>query len=263
MTTNLYSTALKVLIKIKRRLNIVVVGANDGRINDPIYEFAMGMSHKTNMLLIEPNKFLLPYLRESYSSHPSHQITNCAIGQEGELTLYAVKEAWFGRFQPAYAKGWPLYRAATGITSANRDHVERALLREGVNPDDAIETLNVPCQALSPLLSELNWPPSIDVLQIDAEGHDDSVIYASSPQRTRPKLIYFENHNIPQARMDSLVNYLASLDYRTYRMGGDSLSVDSRINPTCTALNGIIVIILAARRLANAIKGQQLERQNG
>ena len=240
MTTNLYSIALNVLIEIKHKLNIVVVGANDGRVNDPIYEFAMGMSSKTNMLLIEPNKFLLPHLQKSYSSHPSHQIANCAIGQEGILTLYAVKANWFDHFQPAYAKGWPQYRAATGITSANKEHVEKALLREGINPDDAIESLNVSCQQLSPLLAALNWPTAIDVLQIDAEGHDDFVIHAANIQSTEPKLIYFENHNIPEERMNALVNYLSSQHYQTYKMGGDSLAVDSRINPLCAAINGAI-----------------------
>jgi FkbM family methyltransferase len=240
MKTNLYSAALKALIEIKHKLNIVVVGANDGRVNDPIYEFAMGMSSETSMLLIEPNKFLLPHLEKSYSSHPSHQIANCAIGQEGVLTLYAVKASWFDRFQPAYAKGWPQYRAATGITSANKEHVEKALIREGINPDDAIESLNVPCQQLSPLLAELSWPTAIDVLQIDAEGYDDSVIHASNIQNTRPRLIYFENHNISEDRMDALVGYLSIQHYRTYKMGGDSLAVDSRINPLCAALNEAI-----------------------
>ena len=240
MTTNLYSTALKALIETKHNLDIVVVGANDGRVNDPIYEFAMEMSGKTNMLLIEPNKFLLPHLQNSYSSHPSHQIANCAIGQEGILTLYAVKANWFDQFQPAYAKGWPQYRAATGITSANKEHVEKALLREGINPDDAIESLNVPCQQLSPLLAALNWPTAIDVLQIDAEGYDDSVIHAANIQNTEPKLIYFENHNIPEKRMDALVSYLSGQHYQTYKMGGDSLAVDSRINPLCAAINEAI-----------------------
>jgi hypothetical protein len=69
-------------------------------------------------------------------------------------------------------------------------------------------------------------------------------------------LIYFENHNIPQARLDSLVKYLAGLDYRTYRMGGDSLSVYSRINPVCITLNGTIAIILLAKRLMRAIKSR-------
>ena len=237
MTTSLYSIALKVLIEINGKLNIVVVGANDGRVNDPIYEFAMEMSSKTNMLLIEPNKFLLPHLRKSYSSHPSYQIANCAIGQGGILTLYAVKANWFDHFQPAYAKGWPQYRAATGITSANKEHVEKALLREGINPDDAIESLNVPCQQLSQLLAALNWPTAIDVLQIDAEGYDDSVIHAANIQDTEPKLIYFENHNISEERMDALVNYLSRHHYQTYKMGGDSLAVDSRVNPLCAAIN--------------------------
>ena len=240
MTTNLYSVALNVLIEVKHKLNIVVVGANDGRVNDPIYDFAMGMSSKTNMLLIEPNKFLLPHLQKSYSSHPSYQIANCAIGQEGVLTLYAVKANWFDHFQPAYAKGWPQYRAATGITSANKEHVEKALLREGINPDDAIESLNVPCQQLSPLLAELSWPSAIDVLQIDAEGYDDSVIHAANIQSTRPSLIYFENHNIPEKRMDLLVNYLYSQHYLTYKMGGDSLAIDSSVNPLSAALNDAI-----------------------
>jgi FkbM family methyltransferase len=240
MTTNLYSVGLQTLVEIKNSLNIIVIGANDGRVNDPIYEFAMKMSSTTNILLIEPNKFLLPHLQKSYSSHPSHQIANCAIGQESILTLYAVKANWFDRFQPAYAKGWPKYRAATGITSANKEHVEKALLREGINPDDAIESLNVPCQQLSPLLAALSWPSTIDVLQIDAEGYDDSVIHASSIQSTRPKLIYFENHNIPKERMEALTNYLSSQYYQIYKLGGDSLAVDSRINPLSAALNEAI-----------------------
>ena len=240
MTKNLYSVALKALIEIQHNLNIVVVGANDGRVNDPIYEFAMDMSSKTNMLLIEPNKFLLPHLQKSYSSHPSHQIANCAIGHESMLTLYAVKSNWFDRFQPAYAKGWPIYRAATGITSANKEHVEKALLFEGINPDDAIESLNVPCQQLSPLLAALNWPSAIDVLQIDAEGYDDSVIHAANIQSTRPKLIYFENRNIPEERINALVNYLSSQHYQTHKIDGDSLAVDSRINTLSAALNEAI-----------------------
>jgi FkbM family methyltransferase len=240
MTTNLYSVALKALVEIQHNLNIVVVGANDGRVNDPIYEFAMRMSSKTNMLLIEPNKFLLPHLQKSYSSHPSYQIANCAIGQEGMLTLYAVKSNWFDRFQPAYAKGWPLYRAATGITSANKEHVEKALLFEGINPDDAIESINVPCQQLSPLLAALNWSSTIDVLQVDAEGCDDSVIHAANIQSTMPKLIYFENRNIPEDRMNALVSYLSSQHYRTHKMGGDSLAVDSRINILSGSVNEAI-----------------------
>jgi FkbM family methyltransferase len=231
MNTNPYLDALQALLENQAHLNIVVVGANDGRFNDPIYEFAIEKRAQTQILLIEPNKFLLPYLEANYSQHPSHQIANCAIGEGGDLILYAVKQEWFSHFQPAYAKGWPPYRAATGITSANREHVQVALQRESLNPDEAIETLTVPCKQLAGLLAEIAWPLSIDVLQIDAEGYDDLVIHAASLQHTTPKLIYFENHNIPTDRLDLLQKHLTQLNYQVHQINGDSLAIHAQIDP--------------------------------
>ena len=251
MLINIYALSLAVLIRLGRRLMIVVVGANDGRFNDPIYGFAMRMAARTSMLLIEPNKFLIPYLQANYQSHPNHKIANCAIGEEGTLTLYAVKPDWIDRYQPAYAEGWPRYRAATGITSANRAHVAEALLREGINSDDAIEMLQAPCHQLSTVLASHGLPAEIDVLQIDAEGYDDAVIHASTIGITKPKLIFFENYNIPQPRMESLSNYLSSENYRLYSLGRDSLAVSSRLHPISIALRGAIAVAQIAARLAH------------
>ncbi len=236
---NKYQLALTTLIGIKYQLNIVIVGANDGKTNDPIYCFAMGRLGATNILLIEPNKLLLPYLQSNYSAHPSHQIANCAIGKEGTLTLYAVKQEVWNRFQPAYAIGWPSYRAATGITSAIKSHLEKALMDQNLDPDSAIDIINIPAKELKTLLEELKWPTPIDVLQIDAEGYDNVVIYNSNLNYTRPKLIYFESHNMSQEKSKSLKQYLSEQQYSTYKVGGDSLAIDSRINPTCISLNAI------------------------
>jgi|GEM_PF-1551589 FkbM family methyltransferase len=257
-----YHVALRTLIEIKHQLNIVVVGANDGKTNDPIYEFVMRRSGATNILLIEPNKPLLPYLQSNYSQHPSHQIVNCAIGKEGTLTLYAVKQEVWNLFQPAYAKGWPSYRAATGITSAIKSHIEEALVRQNLVTDDAIDVLNVPAKELKTLLEELKWPTPIDVLQIDAEGYDDVVIYNSNLSYTRPKLIYFESNNMPKEKGKSLKNYLSKQWYNSYNLGRDTLAVDSRINPTCISLNlimlihsGVELIFRVIRKLSVVMKG--------
>jgi FkbM family methyltransferase len=231
MEVNPYPVALKALLESQAHLNIVVVGANDGRFNDPIYSFVLENRTQTQILLIEPNKFLLPYLEANYSQHPSHQVANCAIGEEGDLILYAVKQEWFSHFQPAYAKGWPPYRAATGITSAHREHLEIALQRESLNPDAAIETLTVPCKQLGSLLTEIAWPSPIDVLQIDAEGYDDAVIYAADLQHTKPKLIYFENHNIQVGRLEILQQYLTHKHYQVHQINGDSLAVHAQMAP--------------------------------
>ncbi len=249
-----YSIALKALIGIEHRLNIVIVGANDGKTNDPIYNFTMAKSGKTHVLLIEPNTALLPYLHESYSSHPHHHIANCAIGEDGVLTLYAIKEDWWSNFQPDYAKDWPLYRAATGITSASREHLEASIAAHSdLDFNQVIDILNVPSSTLKTLLTRLNWPTPIDVLQIDAEGHDDSVIYASNLELTRPKLIYFEFRHIPPDNVKPLLTYLSDHHYRIYEMDGDALAVESRKKPSSIYLNGIVVISLWLQSLGRKL----------
>jgi FkbM family methyltransferase len=231
-----YQIALRLLIHLRHKLNIVVVGANDGKNNDPIYDFAMAQSGATSILLIEPNKPLLPYLQSNYASHPSHKIANCAIGKEGTLTLYAIKQEVWDLFQPTYAKDWPSYRAATGITSAIKSHIERALTNQNLDPIRSIEILNIPAKQLKTLLDELRWPTPIDVLQIDAEGYDDEVIYNSNLSHTRPTLIYFESHNIPLDSGKILKRHLSKHRYRLFHMGGDTLAIASRINATCILL---------------------------
>ena len=260
--SNKYQIALSVLISIKNQLNIVVIGANDGKTNDPIYDFNMTRSGATRVLLIEPNKMLLPYLQKNYSSHPSHQIANCAIGEEGILSLYAIKEKVWDNFQPDYAKGWPPYRAATGLTSAIRSHLEKALIKENLDPDSSIDVLNIPARQLKTLLEELKWPISIDVLQIDAEGYDDVVIYNSDLSYIKPGIIYFESHNMSEEKGKSLERYLSSKGYRTYKVRGDSLAVAGHMNMTCILLNlimpihsGMELLLRFKKRGTTAIRG--------
>ena len=231
---NLYQIALYLLSKVKRKINIVVVGANDGKFNDPIYDFAMQCMNRTTICLIEPNTDLLPYLEKNYSTHPNHKIINCAIGPDGFLTLYTIKKEYWSDFQPDYAKvkGWPEYRAATGITSASRKHLEDALEKDShLDADKVITSLQVPSKELEKALSGVSWKMPIDVLQIDAEGHDDSVIYSSNLKLTNPKYIYFELHHIPQDRLQSLLKYLSEEGYKTYKIRRNALSVKRKGSP--------------------------------
>ena len=204
---NRYHTALRSLLaKIGGRINIVVVGANDGKTNDPIYDFVMKNLHSTNILLIEPNKTFNSPPEEQLFKTPLLRICELRYRRRGPSKAPHHKQEFWGDFQPAYAKIWPHYRAATGLTSTNKQLVERALLAQNLKPEDAIETINVQSMQLKKLTNKIRWNFKVDVLQIDAEGYDDKVIYNSNLNEITPEIIYFESHNLGDTKFRELKN---------------------------------------------------------
>lgn len=206
-------------------LRIVVVGANDGRINDPIYSFARKFSNSTELFLIEPQESLLPHLRENYAFHPRATICNLAIGEPGSITLHSVREEIWPRLRVDYAGGWPAYRAPTGITSGNADHVRRWLRKYGpkdVDVDSMMASHVVESARLPDVLRTCGAKGEIDVLQIDTEGMDDIVILNSGIDELRPRVIYFEAENLPKERLTAVLRFL---DERHYIVGASDRDV--------------------------------------
>lgn len=225
---DLYSRAVAELASAKGKLRICVIGANDGKTNDPLYRLMEShLSNKSEVILFEPQEYLIPILKEHYGFHPNCHIVNAAVGPQNELDLYAVRPEYWKESQPPYAANWPVYRAATGITSTNRAAVVKWVkkwLPESVDPELAVAKLNVPCAPLIAAFEELALPLSVDVLQVDAEGFDDEVIYSSSIDRLKPKIIYFEIALLPKERRLKLRRFLKA-NYDLMRIEKDMLAI--------------------------------------
>ena len=210
--SQIYRAAILALAHQDRPMRICIVGANDGKIDDPLYPMIReNLRDKTDVILFEPQEYLLPILAENYSFHPCHRIVPAAVGQEGTLTLHAIRPQYWDRFHPPYAVGWPSYRAPTGITSFDRTTVLSWVgkhLPGETDPDKLITELTVPCNRLVTFLADLGREPVIDVLQVDAEGFDDEVIYACDLHLTQPKIITFEKSNLPPERLERLKAHL-------------------------------------------------------
>jgi FkbM family methyltransferase len=228
-TWNSYQFALIALFSTMDRLKVVQVGANDGVINDPLFPVMSQFPDRTDIILIEPQKVLLEPLRTNYSFHPNPIIHNGAIGPAGNLRLYGVRREFWKNVTASYARGWPDYRAPTGIVSTDREKVAswaERYLDIDVPVEYAIETSDVDSLPLTAVLDKYSWAHNIDVLQIDAEGFDDKVIYQSSVEHTQPKLISFEAKFITGARYDELVAYLGTHGYRVVRTNkADALAI--------------------------------------
>ena len=213
-------------------LRIVVVGANDGRINDPVFAFAKQFTDSTELFLVEPQKALLPHLRGNYEFHPRTTLINRAIGPAGSVTLYSVDELAWPRLNVPYAKDWPAYRAPTGVTSGDKGHVQRWLQKYGPKGEDVDSLIAEQAVQCAPLPKALGRKVvSIDVLQVDTEGMDDAVIYNSGIDELKPAIIYFEAENLSKERLAKLKDYLDSRGYALGRCGRDVLAVLSVDKP--------------------------------
>jgi FkbM family methyltransferase len=223
-------TAMTALLACQDRVRVVQIGANDGRINDPLYSFLMRHRTRTEVLLIEPQSSLIPILSENYKAHPAHFVANFAVGTHGTLLLYAVDDPCWSDCVPPYAVGWPAYRAPLGVTSGDREHVAAWLRRFYVGPlplEQAIKTLAIESMPLGNLLDRVGFEQSFDVLQVDVEGCDDEVIYQCDLERFAPKIINFEHTALPVDRFRRLTDSLSDMGYVIQSTGQDTLAISA------------------------------------
>ncbi|MEX0448799.1 FkbM family methyltransferase [Spiribacter sp. 221] len=229
MKLNAYQLSVMAAASVKKNLTITIIGANDGRINDPLFPLISGpLKNRCTAVLIEPNESLNSILRENYSFTKRKVIINSAVSNQSNITLYSVKEAFWAHCQPTYAQNWPNYRAPTGITSVDRNFVKKWIEKyqsASFNSDAAIDSRTVRCSRLQPLLSEKASMESIDVLQIDAEGHDDHVLYASDIELLLPGIIFIEITHLSRERLNALRKHLVECAYSCVLQGENMMAI--------------------------------------
>lgn len=227
-TRTALETGMAALIAAQGRIRVVQVGANDGVVNDPLHDFLMKHRDQTEVLLIEPQPYLIPMLAANYQNHPAHHIQNLAVGERGSLLLHTIDERYWTECAPPYADGWPAYRAPTGVSSSDREIVLAYLRRyyKGELPvEDLIVDFSTECMPLTELMERARFAPAVDVLQVDCEGFDDEVLYNSSLDRLKPKLINFEETELSPERLAKLSSALSELGYTLQSTGNDVLAI--------------------------------------
>lgn len=209
-----YAAAVRALAALRQPLRIVVVGANDGRLNDPVYPVLHdGLADATEVLLIEPQADLHPVLRDNFAFHPAAHFVQAAVGRGGTLVLHGVDPTLWPHLVVPYATGWPAWRAPTGIVSGLRQTVVDWTAEHappGTDVQAAVQRMEVPCLPLRDILAQASWPDVIDVLQIDAEGCEADVIAACDLAVTRPAVIWVETCNLA---LDSRAALYAALTH--------------------------------------------------
>jgi len=225
-----YINVLEGAISVRKPLNIIQVGANDGKYNDPIYEFVKKRKNSTNIILIEPLEMLIPYLKENYEYHPSAEIFNKAVGERentSSIYLYRIKKEYWDDIDSR--ESVPDYRAPTGVTTSNKDRLFRWAsenVQSESEPEHIIEEFEVEMIQPRDILNQSDIMEDVQVLQVDTEGMDDKVVYSFLEEGIRPNIINIESKHLSRDKRKKYDKRLSELGYEIYDyVSGEKLAL--------------------------------------
>ena len=162
-----------------RGLNFIQIGANDGRRADPLRAFID--DYAWTGLMIEPLEANFTELQRHRGTTPRLRLRRAAVDvTAGHRLVYDLKPG---------ATGLPDW--ARGLGSFSRERVEQAAHELGL-PDTAIFAEEVETITWAHVWHEFG-PHRCNLLVLDTEGYDMTLLRAADLALHRPRVILFEH----------------------------------------------------------------------
>lgn len=190
---------------------VLQIGAMDGVDQDPIHDF-LRRNHWP-ALLVEPVPHYFSQLEKTYKHEDNVSLRRCAITDyNGTAIMHVIDpEAIINEGLPNWARG------------ASSLHAGRNALGWGHIQPHVID-IEVPCCTLMALIEEQGIG-QIDLLQIDAEGHDYQILKQLDFSRFRPAIINLEYVNLPEHEQQATCDLLSEQGYIFEKHGYDLLAI--------------------------------------
>ena len=202
-----------------RNVKFIQIGANDGLRNDPVREFVV-RDHWQGVL-VEPLPHVFELLVRNYAPNrfSGLQFVNAAVSHvDGEsLAFWTFRKDVLANYDEETQLEY-LRKA-----SFERSHVERFLTAAPFGVE-ALEEIRVPCVSVQGLVERYFTPPAYNLLVIDAEGHEDTILSSIDFSRASPHAIFFESHH-PGEKRRGVTQRLKAADYTVHQLIGDTFAV--------------------------------------
>lgn len=194
---------LRALAQRRSDVRFVQIGANDGVLEDPLREFIL--RHHWRGVLVEPLRHVHERLRRNYAGCDGLIFENVAVSpREGPQDFYFIPED-----APAAIAGLPEWY--TGLGSLSKDVIlKHAAEYPAIGRRLAIE--RVECVTFDSLCAR-NGVERVDVISIDAEGHDFEILKLINFAQLRPVVLLYEHHHMSSAQKAESRERLAALGY--------------------------------------------------
>lgn len=198
------------------RVSFIQIGANDGLRNDPIREFIA--RDQWTGVFIEPLPPVFELLRRNYAYLGASRklaFENAAISNsETSLALYTAGGALLETF--SLEGQLDLLRKS----SCSREHVEQFVS----NPSDVVR-VETPCTTVGAIIQRHFPGNAIDLLVIDAEGHESVILHSLDFGQARIGAILFEAHHLEPAEREGVFGLLTKHGYNIREVAGDAFAI--------------------------------------
>ena len=167
-------------LAVHRSLTFLQIGANDGVIGDPIYQFNIKNKSFVNGFVLEPLPDIYEKLVKNYKLCQNIMPCNLAIhASKSEMVMHRVK--------PDLEHKVPKY--ARAIASFDQMHWEKTDL---VPSAEYMEKVKVKCVTFLDFIKSKDIT-DLDLLLLDTEGYDYEIIMSIDFKDLKPRIIRFEH----------------------------------------------------------------------
>lgn len=193
----------------------IQIGSNEGLMaTDPLSSFILRDRWKG--ILIEPVPSIFEKLKTNYADRPHLYFENVAISDTRKMCdFYIVNESSdFLKVNPHLVNevggSW-----GSLVGSLDRNHIFKC---KPSLSDKEIKKIPVQCVTLQDIVDKYQLD-HIDVIQIDAEGHDEIILSSIDFEKIQPKIIIFEHAHMPFDSYLRCINNLQSHGYSVIYTG--------------------------------------------
>ena len=220
---HVHDIAFSGVSRLKGDVFFVQIGAADGRRFDPIYYFVRRYGWRG--VLVEPLPDIFAMLRANYAGHEGLAFENVAITENDETRT--MSRIPVGKVGSDGVPGWAI-GASTLTPEKTRFAAENspAPLHDALS--SAVVTEQVNCMSLAALLDR-HAVEQLDVLQLDTEGYDATILRQLDFSRYRPALINMEWQWLTDIEKREVSALLGDQGYTLYSCEADLLATAGSI----------------------------------
>lgn len=196
------------------QVSFIQIGGNDGVLTDPITNYIK--EFKWNGIIVEPVPEYFLKLKDNYKNYKNVECINIAIDSVAEnKIIYKVMDNYIA-YQKRVTGGIYFLQ---GIASFSKEH----LLKHGV-PEEFIGFDHVRSIRGDKLVNDY-YHSKCDLLVIDVEGSENSVLSSFDLNILRPKVILIETVHMSLEDLEFLYSLLYPLNYEIFKDKYDSIAV--------------------------------------